>query len=675
MMKYLLSALFVAVLATSSYAQHESCSKAEAYKHSLTNRQSPQAYPDLPYRPYDVISYDIKVDLRHAFIYKAPYFDGLVTITLDLLETTNTIDLDAAGMMINGLTINGEVQDPKPQPKPNETITINLPSKFREKGTRLTIGISYYRNSDENRGAYFYPKGYFVGLGPKPAEDSVFVEEDLFYTMCEPRNAHFWMPCNDQPDDKADCIVRVTVPSIGISVISNGVRSDSTSYGSYHIFSFYSDKPITTYLIAITASKFVTWDEMVPRESNPLDSIRLHYYAWQPDYDEKTITDGSKYNATNAFKNTKYMMTAFEKMFGPYPFLQYGQVPVQPFNFGGMEHQTVSTINRSWLRGNWSESGIAHELGHQWFGDKVTCETFKDLWLNEGFATFSEAIYNESWGGDEWYRNTIRGKANGYFNGENNFLPIYDPPEPLLFNGATIYNKAACVIHMLRRVVNDDQLFFSALTDYSDHFAFGNCNTTQFSNYMSTRLGRDLTEFFDQWIYSPLHPSYDIYWAQDANKMLYVLVNQIQEDRDHFTMPIRLFAYRRDGGIDTLNYLNNDRTQKYWRQMATEIDSIHFDRDLVILSEVAFAYDATISVGHTKAINSSFSAVLDHFTNEIVCKHFGGTAVEVYSMLGQKLMSRSGLPNDVIRLPAGDLPAGAYIIRSARESAKILIVR
>ena len=672
-MKYLLASVLSVFISSSLLGQPQSCSKAEAHKHLS---QSPQAFPDLPYRPYDVISYDIKVDLRGAFSKKLPEVDGLVTITLDLLETSNTIDFDAWGMLITGLTINGESQDPKPQPKADETITLQLPSKFRAKGTRLTIGISYLRTSQENRGAYFYPKGMFVGLGPKPAEDSVFVEEDIFYTMCEPRDAHAWFPCNDQSDDKAELTVRVTVPTNGIFVTANGILSDSTSFGSYKIFSYYSDKPISTYLIAVTASKFVSWDESVARVANPLDSIRLHYYAWQADYDEKTITDGSKYNATNAVKNTRNMMTAFERRFGAYPFFQYGQVPVQPFYFGGMEHQTISTINRSWFRGNWNESGIAHELGHQWFGDKVTCETFKDIWLNEGFATYSEAIYNESWGGDEWYRNTIVGKASGYFEGDNNDIPISDPPQQLLFNGATTYAKGACVIHMLRRIVNDDNLFFAALTDYTDNFAYDNCNTLEFANYMSTRLSRDLTEFFDQWVYGPLHPVYDIKWAQDKKNEIFIRVNQIQDARDHFTMPVRFFAFRKDGGVDTLNYVNDDRTQSFRKILSGEIDSIHFDRDLVILSEVTIGYDAEVSVGSELADNNILRVSIDGATNELVCRNMNGSSLELYDMLGKRIKQVSlSTGEKFIRLPLAGLANGAYLVRCGNESAKIAVVR
>lgn len=671
-MKYFLLLLLTVLTVTSLFAQ-QYCSKAAAHKHSL---QTPQAFPDLPYRPYDVISYDIQVDLREAFTKKLPEVNGLVTVTLDLLETTNYIDLDAWGMEITGLTIESEIQGTKPQPKPDETIRVQLPSKFRTAGTRLHIGISFLRTSEENRGAHFYPKGYFVGLGPEPAEDSVFVEEDVFYTMCEPLNAHAWFPCNDRSDDKAEMTVRVTVPNNGIFVTSNGLLSDSTSLSSYKRFSYYSDKPISTYLIAITASKFVSWEEMTPRYANPFDSIRLHYYAWQVDYDQKTVTDGSKYNATNAFRNTKNMMTAFEKAFGPYPFFQYGQVPVQPFNYGGMEHQSISTINRSWFRGNWNESGIAHELGHQWFGDKVTCETFKDLWLNEGFATYSEAIYNESWGGDEWYRNTINGKAEGYFYGENNDIPIYDPPAHLLFNGATVYAKGACVIHMLRRMVNNDNLFFAALTDYTDMYAYDNCNTSQFSNYMSTRLGIDLDEYIDQWVFGPLHPVYDIKWAQDKNDQIFIRVNQTQDARDHFTMPIRFFAYRKDGGIDTLNYTNEYRSQNYRTMLSGEIDSIGFDNDLVILSEVTIGYDAAVSVGRDVAEVTTFSTSLDVTTNELVCRNMNGTSLELYDMLGKKIKQVSlNAGEKFIRLPIAGLANGMYLVRCGNQSAKVTVVR
>jgi aminopeptidase N len=360
------------------------------------------------------------------------------------------------------------------------------------------------------------------------------------------------------------------------------------------------------------------------------------------------------------------MISDFEQRFGPYPFLQYGQVPVQPFDEGGMEHQTITTINRSWLRG-WEENGIAHELGHQWFGDHVTCETFKDIWLNEGFATFCEAIYAESWGGNEWYMNTIRSKADGYFNGQFNTIPIYDPPENILFNEATTYDKPACVMHMLRRMVRNDTAFFSALRAYQDHFSYSNCNTLEFQQFMSAWLGIDLSDFFAEWIYGQLHPVYDIHWAQSDKNSVNLRVNQTQDARDHFIMPINFFAWH-GGSVDTLRFQNDERSQFFSKPLPYKIDSLVFDDDALILSRYTISYDAALGVKESSS-NDEFDVRMDN--SLIVIRSSGNGEISIYNLMGTQVGSLSAAANVNALFDASRLASGTYIVCFSSPQKKI----
>lgn len=338
----------------------------------------------------------------------------------------------------------------------------------------------------------------------------------------------------------------------------------------------------------------------------------------------------------------------------------------------------MTTINRSWLHGDYQ--GMAHEMAHQWFGDKVTCATFKDIWLNEGFATFSEAIYNESWGGEDWYRGTMQGKAKGYFGGQVHHVPIYDPSEDpgLLFNYATTYCKAGCVIHMLRRIVNNDTMFFNALKDYTDYFAYSNATTIQFRDYMSTRLGRNLDVFIDQWIFGTLHPVYNITWAQSPTNEMHIRVNQTQdefESRDKFVMPIRFFAYR-GNTVDTLEFMNDERSQFFRKQLAGTVDSVLFDSDLVIISERKVTFDATLGIS-TESPRTAFAVSLDAQTNEIVCRiQSEAPSIEIFNSLGERMMTRVLAPNErFIRISSNGLSAGAYFVRCGKEIGKFILVR
>ncbi|MFI5202491.1 MAG: M1 family aminopeptidase, partial [Candidatus Kapaibacterium sp.] len=340
-------------------------------------------------RPYEVSSYNLTMDWRPVFRNKTQIFSGHNQIVVRLDSTTPAIVLDAAEMVIDSVKINGEfIATPIAIA---DTVSIPLTLAEQQKGTALTLDVYYTRNSATDDGMYFYPKGLFVGFGA--VHDSVFVEESLAYTMSEPSDARKWMPCNDAPYNKANSAISIIVPA-GYSAQSNGtLQSVDTNGDGSLTFNWKSDRPIATYLMCGDASKWMTWRDYYHRLSNQNDSVPVIYFAWASDYNAMDTT-GIAHNAHYAFRNTPRMIANDSKLFGEYPFKQYGQVPLQPFGFGGMEHQTMTSIDRSILHGT-NEDVIAHELFHQWFGDKTTCETWADIWLNEGFATLGEALWEE----------------------------------------------------------------------------------------------------------------------------------------------------------------------------------------------------------------------------------------------------------------------------------------
>ncbi|HYM21489.1 MAG TPA: M1 family metallopeptidase, partial [Candidatus Kapabacteria bacterium] len=580
---------------------------------------STQAFPTFPKRPFDVKSYNLTLDWRKPFVVKSQQFSGKNIITLRLTDAgTTSIVLDAALLVIDTVFVGSQHILPTPQPDTNEQITIPLATAFRQDTADLIISISYHRTDVSSRGAFFYPKNTFVGLYRNV--DSIFTTEDIIYTMSEPLDAHAWMPCMDLPYDKADYEVSIIVPN-GITTASNGALLAKTSVDANStLWHWKSDRPMSTYLMVADASNFIQWGETHHRSSDPADTVSLVYYAWPADYYQDSITDGSKYNAKHSFRNTSWIMSNYESRYGPYPFEKYGQVPAQRFDFGGQEHQTLTTINRSWLRNN--EQGMAHEMSHHWFGDKVTCETFKDIWLNEGFATFSEAIWYEGWGGYSNYIGNIRSDALQYFSSAYSDVPIYDPPgADDMFNlGSTVlyYPKAACVIHMLRRIIRNDTMFFAALRDYTDHFAYSTATTDEFRDFMSARLGIDLTEFIDEWIYGPGHVKYAITWGQSKSGFLMINVAQGQSWRDHFTMPLQFFAYH-GKLVDTLRFTNNARTQEFFAGLPYKLDSLGFDTDALVLSEYTVAFDPALGVQSALATDDlGGRTVFDRSNNSLI---------------------------------------------------------
>ncbi len=626
-------------------------------------------------RPFDVLSYKLLLDWRNPFWTKSHIFSGWNTITIAVTDKTDSIVLDAAEMRIDTCWLNGSSIIPAPQPDAAEHLTIPLPFVLRDPARPIVLKFAYTRTSESNDGFNFYPKGTVATIGKR--NDST--AEDLAYTMSEPFDAHKWMPCMDMPYDKANSEISIIVPE-GITAQSNGTLVSVTYNPDLSgTFNWKSDEPIATYLMVADASHWIEWRDYYHRLSNPNDSVPVIYYAWPVDYDPDSAN--AVYDAQNAFKKTPQMIAAFSARYGEFPFVKYAQVPVEPFSFGGMEHQTITTINRIWLTGH-SETGIAHELMHQWFGDKTTCETFGDIWLNESFATFGQAIWREAAYGKASYQDEIAWDSRAYFVTAHNDIPIYNPPIDLVFNYATVYTKGAATLDMLRHYLHNDTLFFNSLRDYSSHFAWSTANTAQFVDFMSRRVGVDLTEFMDAWIYGPGHPIYNITWGQFPNKQLTLRVNQIQSVRDHFTMPMQFQVFHANL-IDTIVVMNNARSQSYSFSLNYNADSLKFDSSSVVISLHFLHRDDKMSVHPLDFPPGSLGLTAQNANEFIECRfaplaHHGEIAL--FDIVGNRLVTQSvGLGASSFRF-SYPVASGVYFVRLRTEdgsfaSARVCLLR
>lgn len=321
------------------------------------------------------------------------------------------------------------------------------------------------------------------------------------FTFSQPEGARRFFPCHDVPHDKATFTASVRVPK-GYAVVSNGrelgVFSDGDT-ATKHIWGEGDSMP--TYLFTVNAGEFIKYDQEYKRKDGT--SVPISNYHFAKDQDD------SVYNATKALANVQLWFEALEGKLGKYPFKTYGHVTVTPIDFGGMEHQTMSTINRYWLRGT-AELGYVHELGHQWLGDLVTCATWGDIWLNEGGASFSEALYGEYVKGPTSYAKVLRNKRDRYMRRGQAEPPVYDIPLANLFNEATTYNKSSWIYHMMRRMLGDS-VFFPVLRSYIDKYKFDAAQTYQFKqhfvdNVPNPPVAWDL--FFDQWLVKQGHPEF-----------------------------------------------------------------------------------------------------------------------------------------------------------------------
>jgi aminopeptidase N len=358
----------------------------------------------------------------------------------------------------------------------------NADADFLNEGSRLSI-LSIPAELDT-----FILNILYSGT-PKKSGLSAFVFGELngksvVYNLSQPTYASAWFPCNDLPDDKAQLDIRITNESSRISV-SNGVLVGVEVNGNRSTYHWKTYYPISTYLICIYSSEYVKFrDQYI--SINKADTMDIEYYVFEEHLE----------NAKIDFEDHPQMIEFFANTFGEYPFIKekYG-VAEFLWQVGAMEHQTISGIGSNFVSGKKYFSDIyVHELAHHWWGNAVGPKSWKDIWLNEGFATYSEALYDEYLFGKDALRSAMLSKYQEHFKGR-----LYNP-EGNLFS-TTIYNKGAWVLHMLRWEVGDSS-FFRILKEYFERYKYKSASTEDFRQVCEEISGQNLERFYNQWLYN-----------------------------------------------------------------------------------------------------------------------------------------------------------------------------
>ena len=493
--------------------------------------------PNTPRHAYDVLNYKLNLDIYNCFKNSVRSFTGTEQMTFKVDSTLSSIQMNAVytSLVIDSVKLLSGASLAFTHGSSTNILTVTLDRTYNP-GETVDLTI-YYRHNNVSDGAFYVSSGYV-------------------YTDCEPEGSRKWFPCWDKPSDKATFDITVKVPS-NVNIGSNGRLADSTVSADTIRYRWVSRDPLPTYLAVLTGKTGynvdITWWHKI---SNPNDSIPLRLY----------YSTGENIAPTkNALPN---MTTIFSQLFGEHPFEKNGFASVSSYG-GGMENQTLTTISPSWSS---VTSLISHEYGHQWFGDMITCATWADLWLNEGFATYMEAIYKEQITGYSAYKSNIVSNANSYISG-NPGWPIYNPawaittpPNGTLFNGPITYYKGSCVLHMLRYTIGDS-LFFAGMKAYATdtaNFKMKNATTDDFTAKMSSVAGQDLTWFIDEWVKQPNHPTYqNTYGISNlggGNYRVNFTAVQTQTNTVFHKMPIVLkitFATGSDTLIRVMNDVNN----------------------------------------------------------------------------------------------------------------------
>jgi len=346
-------------------------------------------------------------------------------------------------------------------------------------------------------------------------------DEPMIWTLSEPFGARNWWPCVDSPDDKADSIdIRVTVPG-NLIVASNGILKKVERNGQRRTYWWHESYPIASYLVSLAIHPYDVYSDWYRYSEN--DSMEIQFY----------IFPGRRQAVEANYGKTARMIEVLSDLFGPYPFLREKYGHAEFLWGGGMEHQTLTSL------GGWSEDLIVHELAHQWWGDMITCESFHHIWLNEGFATYSEALWWEHAYDEKLLHQAME---NEIYLGPGTVY-VEDPETENIFDYSLTYAKASWVLHMLRHVVGDET-FFAILRSYYERFKYSTANTEQFRDLCEEISGIELDAFFHQWIYQSGFPMFEYGFdyeplASGAYR-LHGILRQVQPGDAVFKMPVDL---------------------------------------------------------------------------------------------------------------------------------------
>lgn len=441
---------------------------------------------------------DKLVDVLHIDLHLQPdlekkTLDGVCTTTVEAIEDgVRALRLDAVDLAVSAVTRDGKTL---PFRATSESLTIEFPEPL-DAGEKVRFAIAY-RAVQPRRGLYFIERARQA------------------WTQSQDQDARFWFPCFDHPAEKQTTSQTIVVPK-GLFALGNGELAARTEAGDTTVFRYEQRVPHATYLVTMVVGAYAEIEQRHPRTP-------VWYY----------VPPGREADGRRAFGNTPRMIDCFEAVIGvSYPYARYSQIAVADFIFGGMENTAATTQTDRTLHDERahldfsSDPLVSHELAHQWFGDLVTCRDWAQAWLNEGFATFFEAVWREADLGWDEYQYDISTLVQQYLDedGERYRRPIVcnvyrDPIE--LFD-AHLYQKGAAVLHMLRGELGWERMQ-RAVKRYVGDNAQRNVETIDLVRAIETATGRNMRAFFAQWIERAGHPELEVSFRWDADRKSAIL--------------------------------------------------------------------------------------------------------------------------------------------------------
>lgn len=513
-------------------------------------------------------------------------------------------------------------------------LNIYLPSAL---GTATLDSVCVYYQGSPGTGSGF---GSFI--------QSQHNNVPVIWTLSEPYGAREWWPNKNDLSDKIDSIDVIVTCPMAYRAASNGLLAEEMSSGSDKSYHWKHRYPIATYLIAVAVTNYDYYSDWVP---NGNDSIQVLNYVY-PEH---------KTNAMNYTPATINCMTLYNNLFCEYPFAneKYGHAE---FGWGGgMEHQTMTFM------GGFSFDLIAHELAHQWFGNSITCGSWKDIWLNEGFATYLTGLCFENLFGANTYWEAWKSNNMNNVKSQPGGSVYVDDTTSVnrVFDSRLSYAKGAILLHQLRWTVGDSA-FFAGLQNYLNDPAlrYGYAKSEDFINHIEQSSGQNLTEFFDAWLYGQGFPTYNITVIKNSPNNIQIQVNQTQSHPSvsYFKMKIPLMVYNATMGPYPVIVLDNTYNNQIFN-FNIAADSVKFDPQTWLCANATVNFYT--GIGDSEK-NSGIAYYPNPAKNRIFVKNTGKSMdkIEVFDMNGQLLsttINESQL--NEIEINIENFETGLYLLR------------
>lgn len=509
----------------------------------------------------------------------------------------------------------------------NNTVVISLPTSLSY-GDVDSINIFYSGVPNATGYGSFEQETHFSGVA--------------LWTYSEPYGARDWWPCKQDLLDKIDSLELNFITPDTISVAANGKIVYENLVGGQRFTQWKHNYPIAQYLVAFSASNYKRIEDVIQLNSGEQVALQNFVYPHDSIYWIPSLQHTADY------------MKLYSELFGTYPFINEKYGHAQYSGSGGMEHQTMSFMASK------SAPLIAHELAHQWFGNKVTCGTWSDLWLNEGFATYMELLVKENFEPQSWF------SSQSYAINSITSLPggsVYAPDTTnvgLLFDGRLVYQKGAELLHMLRWKIGDN-LFFQGMYNYVNDpvLAFEFASTDNFKEHMEAVSGLDLTEFFNDWYYGQGYPSYTLSGFQKGGLLnLTVVQNTSHSSVDFYEMPIPVRVM--GDGKDTTYRLDHLYSgQQFEVEVPFEVETIEFDPDKWLITR-----NNEVKFNSYKGFVELFPNPTENVININSSKSI--TQLRIYSLDGKLVWSGENL-NLLQKIDISGWRKGAYYAKVTTE--------